>query len=331
MFEKILIPNPCSEKPSSIRPRKGVIIGLGQVGLACAYSLLIQNCFDELVLQDIDADKLEGEVMDLSHGISFLPPTDLKSGTVADVGQNADIVIITAGVAQRQGESRLSLLERNFAIYKDILKDVVKYCPDSIILVVSNPVDILTYATLKITGFPSSRVIGSGTVLDSARFRSLIAQEMGIDARSVHAYIIGEHGDSKVPVWSTANIGGMKLVPDGWENLAQDEQNKLSDIFYNVKNAAYEIIQRKGYTSYAIGLATTDIVKAILNSQERILTVSGFMSGFYGIEDVCLSIPRVVNERGILKTVNLTLNEEEEKLLQKSAEILKDVFRQVKL
>ncbi|MBL1208481.1 L-lactate dehydrogenase [Geminocystis sp. GBBB08] len=331
MFEKILIPNPCSEKPSSLRPRKGVIIGLGQVGLACAYSLLIQNCFDELILQDIDTEKLEGEVMDLSHGISFLPPTDLKMGTVADVGQNADIVIITAGVAQQEGESRLSLLDRNINIYKSILKDVVKYCPESIILVVSNPVDILTYATLKITGFPSSRVIGSGTVLDSARFRSLIAKEMGIDARSVHAYIIGEHGDSKVPVWSTANIGGMKIVPDGWENLTTEEQNKLSSISFNVTNAAYEIIQRKGYTSYAIGLATTDIVKAILYSQERILTVSGLMTGLYGIEDVCLSIPRVINERGILKTVNLTLSDDEEKLLQQSAQVLHDVFNKVKI
>ncbi len=330
MFEKILIPNPCAEKPSSLRPRKGVIIGLGQVGLACAYSLLIQDCFDELILQDIATDKLEGEIMDLSHGMSFLPPTDLKAGTVADVGKNADIVIITAGVAQKEGESRLSLVERNIAIYKNILKGVVKYCPDAIILVVSNPVDIMTYATLRITGFPNSRVIGSGTVLDSARFRLLIAQEMGIDARSVHAYIIGEHGDSEVPVWSTANVGGMKIIPNKWSNLEENEQSKLSKIFYQVQNAAYEIIRRKGYTSYAIGLATTDIVKAILNSQERILTVSGLMSGLYGIEDVCLSIPRVINEKGILKTVNLNLSEEEERLLQESANVLHNVFKKVK-
>jgi len=329
MFEKILIPNPEAAKPSSLKPRKGVIIGLGQVGLACAYSMLIQDCFDELILQDIAEEKLEGEIMDFSHGMPFIPPTDLKAGTVSDVGKDADVVIITAGVAQRDGESRLSLVERNIAIYKSILKDVVTYCPNAIILVVSNPVDILTYATLKITGFPSSRVIGSGTVLDTARFRALLAQEMGIDGRSVHAYIIGEHGDSEVPVWSTANIGGMKIVPDGWENLNKEEQLKLSSIYDNVKNAAYEIIKRKGYTSYAIGLATTDIVKAILYSQERILTVSGLMTGFYGIEDVCLSIPRVVNERGILKTVNLTLAENEEKLLVESARVLREVFDRV--
>lgn len=331
MFEKILLPNPCAENPTTLRPRKGVIVGLGQVGLACAYSFLIQDCFDELILQDIDSDKLEGEVMDLSHGIPFLSPTDLKAGTLAEEGRDADLVIITAGVAQKEGESRLSLLERNIAIYKQILGDVVKYCPNTIILVVTNPVDIMTHATLKITGFPSSRVIGTGTVLDTARFRANLAKEMNIDPRSVHAYIIGEHGDSEVPVWSNANVGGMKIVPQTWNDLQEEEKAKLSQIFYNVKNAAYDIIKLKGYTSYAIGLATTDIVKAILNSQERILTVSGLMTGMYGIEDICLSIPRVISERGIIKTVNVALSEEEEKLLQESARVLKEVFNQIKL
>ena len=157
--------------------------------------------------------------MDFLSGIPFLPPTDLKAGTVADVGQNADLVIITAGAAQKPGESRLNLLERNVDIFQSILSDVVKYCADAILLIVSNPVDIMTYATLKISGFPSSRVIGSGTVLDTARFRTLLAKKLDIDARSVHAYIIGEHGDSEVPVWSTANVAGVKLVPQGWEIL----------------------------------------------------------------------------------------------------------------
>jgi len=221
----------------------------------------------------------------------------------------------------------------NLAIYKNILADVVKYCPDSLFLVVSNPnpVDIMTHATLKITGFPSSRVIGSGTVLDTARFRSLLAKKMGIDARSVHAYIIGEHGDSEVPLWSMANVGGVKIVPNGWENLGNDEQEFLAKIYDDVKNAAYEIIRRKGSTPYAIGLATTDIVKAIVNSQERILTVSGLMKGMYGIDDICLSIPRVINEKGILQTVNLALSPHEEKLLQNSANLLKDIFQQLSI
>ena len=331
MFEQLFIPNPEAERPAPLNPRKGVIIGAGQVGIACAYSLLIQDCFDELVLQDLAKDKVEGEVMDLLHGMPFLAPTDLKAGTVADVGQNADLVIITAGAAQKPGESRLNLVERNVAIFKSILSDVVKYCPNAILLIVSNPVDIMTYATLKISGFPSSRVIGSGTVLDTGRFRSLLAKKLDIDARSVHAYIVGEHGDSEVPVWSTANVAGVKLVPNGWENLPAAEQKELTTIFEQVKNAAYEIIKRKGYTSYGIGLAVTDIVKAILRSQERVLTVSTLVDGLYDIHDVCLGLPTVINEKGILKTVNLVLSEAEEKQLRYSAQVLREVFAQLKL
>ena len=331
MFEQLFIPNPQAEKPAPLSPRKGVIIGVGQVGLACAYSLLIQDCFDELILQDIAKDKVEGEVMDFLSGMPFLPPTELKAGTVADEGRNADLVIITAGAAQKPGETRLNLVERNVSIFKSILSDVVKYCPDAILLIVSNPVDIMTYVTLKISGFPSSRVIGSGTVLDTARFRTLLARKLDIDARSVHAYIVGEHGDSELPVWSTANVAGAKLVPNGWEKLATDEKNQLNTIFEQVKNAAYEIIKRKGYTSYGIGLAVTDIVKAILRSQERVLTVSSLVEGLYGINNVCLGLPTVVNEKGILKTVNLPLSEGEEKQLRDSAQVLNEVFTQLKL
>ena len=331
MFDKFFIPNPEAEKPTPLRPRKGVVIGVGQVGIACAYSLLIQDCFDELILQDINQKKVEGEVMDLAHGIPFIAPTDLKAGTVADVGQDADIVIITAGAAQKPGESRLNLVERNVAIFKSLLADIVKYCPNAILLIVSNPVDIMTYVTLKLSGFPSSRVIGSGTVLDTARFRSLLAKKMDIDARSVHAYIVGEHGDSEVPVWSTAHIGGAKLIEGEWATLAVSEQDELTGIFNQVKNAAYEIIQRKGYTSYAIGLAVSDIVKAIVCSQERILTVSSLISGLYGIHDVCLSLPTVVNDRGVLKKVNLTLSQIEAKQLKQSAQILRDVFDKLNL
>ncbi len=331
MFEQLFIDHPEAVPTATLSPRKGVIIGVGQVGLACAYSLLIQDCFDELILQDVAQEKVEGEVMDLLHGMPFLSPTDLKAGTVADVGQNADIVIITAGTAQKPGESRLNLLERNIAIFKSILSDVVKYCPDAILLIVTNPVDIMTYATLKISGFPSSRVIGSGTVLDTARFRASLAQKMNIDARSVHAYIIGEHGDSEVPVWSTANVAGVKLIPDGWENLSVSQQKDLEAIFEGVKNAAYEIIKRKGCTSYGIGLAVTDIVKAILRSQERVLTVSSLVDGLYDIHDVCLGLPTVVNEKGILKTVNLALSKVEIDQFHNSARILREVFTQLKL
>ena len=331
MFDKIFIPQPEAEQPAPLKPRKGVIIGAGQVGLACAYSLLIQDCFDELVLQDIATQKVEGEIMDLVHGMAFISPTDIKAGTVADVGQDADIVIITAGAAQKPGESRLSLVERNVVIFEKIIADVVKYCPNAILLIVSNPVDIMTYVSLKLSGFPQSRVIGSGTVLDTSRLRFLLAKKLDIDTRNVHAYIIGEHGDSSVPFWSNANVGGVRLLDRDWEKLETKEQEELTNIFHQVKNAAYEIIERKGYTSYAIGLAVTDIVKAILRSQERILTVSSLVDGIYGIENVCLSLPTVVSESGILKKVKITLSSTEEAQLKHSGKVLHDIIKQLQL
>lgn len=330
MFDRLFTPN-TEEKTTSLRLRKGVMIGLGQVGLACTYSMLIQDCFDVLVLQDLDAEKTEGEAMDLAHGMSFIAPTEIVVGTVADAGKDADVVIITAGATQKEGETRLDLVDSNVAIFQKIVSDVAKYCPDAILLIVTNPVDIMTYVSLKISGFPSSRVIGSGTVLDTSRFRSSLASKLKVDPRSVHAYIIGEHGDSEVPVWSKANVAGQKLLSQDWENLSQGDRDELTAIFEGVKNAGYEIIQRKGYTSYAIGLAVTDIVKSIIRSQERILTVSGFVEEMYGIQNVCLSLPRVINEQGILKTVNLNLNSEEEKQLRHSAEVLKEVIDSLSL
>ncbi len=324
MFETLFTPNLSAETKVSIRPRKGVIIGAGQVGMACAYSMMIQNCFDELILQDTQTERLQGEVMDLMHGVPFVAPVEVKAGTVADVGQNADLVIITAGASQKPGETRLDLVVRNVAIFESLIADVVKYCPDATLLIVSNPVDIMTYVTLKLSGFPAARVIGSGTVLDSARFRTLLAQKMGIDPHSVHAYIIGEHGDSEVPVWSKVNIAGMPLYDR--ENSPAPDNAELDEISERVKNAGYEILKRKGSTSYAIGLAATEIVKAILHGQERVLTVSSLVNDFYGIRDVCLSLPSVVNEKGVIKTVNLTLNEIEQRQLIHSAQILHDIF-----
>lgn len=329
MFETLFTSNPSVETKVSIRPRKGVIIGAGQVGMACAYSMMIQNCFDELILQDIQTERLQGEVMDLMHGIPFVEPVEIKAGTVADVGQNADLVIITAGASQKPGENRLELVGRNVAIFKSLIADIVKYCPNATLLIVSNPVDIMTYVTLKLSGFPAARVIGSGTVLDSARFRTLLAQKMGIDPRSVHAYIIGEHGDSEVPVWSKVNIAGMPLYHQ--EGSPAADKAALQELFEGVKNAGYEILKRKECTSYAIGLATTEIVQAILRGQDRILTVSSLVNDFYGISDVCLSLPSVVNEKGVIKRVNLTLNDTEQQQLIHSAKILRDIFDTLEL
>jgi len=309
---------------SRVPSRKGVIIGAGQVGMACAYSLLIQNTLDEMVIVDINQEKLKGEVMDLTHGLPFVEPTQVYAGTVENA-VNADIIIITAGAKQKPGQSRLDLVSRNVEIFRSLIPDLVRYAPQAIILVVTNPVDVMTYVSQKFSGLPPSQVLGSGTVLDTARFRSLLAQKFELDPRSVHAYIIGEHGDSEVPVWSALNISGMPIlegeVPPG----------KLAHVFEEVKNAAYEIIQRKGATSYAIGLGVTQIVQAILRNQNRILTVSTLIEDFVGIKDVCLSLPAVTNAQGVSRIVNLPLSDQEQDQLQESAQVLRKTIDQLTL
>ncbi len=305
-----------------IRPRKGVIIGAGQVGMACAYSMVIQNTFDEMVIVDINQEKLEGEVMDLVHGLPFVEPSTVKAGTLAQDGKDADLVIITAGAKQKPGETRLDLVQRNLSIFKSLIPDVVENCPQAILLIVTNPVDVMTYISWKLSGLPSSLVFGSGTVLDTARFRYLLANKFQLDPRSFHAYIIGEHGDSEVPVWSKVNISGMHLFDDNFPENSSSAEEKIQNIFAQVKNAAYEIIQRKGATCYAIGLGVTDIVKAILRDQNRVLTVSSLINGFAGINDLCLSLPAVVNRQGVSRVLNLSLSPTEKQQLQKSARVL---------
>ncbi|MGB3508893.1 MAG: L-lactate dehydrogenase [Microcoleaceae cyanobacterium] len=331
MFDQLFTVHSDPEVISPIRPRKGVIIGAGQVGMACAYSMLIQDCFDELILQDIDTEKAEGEVMDLAHGVPFISPTSIKAGNVADAGKDADIVIITAGSNQKEGETRLDLVHRNVKIFKGLIGDIVQHCPNAVLLIVTNPVDIMTYVSLKLSGFPSSRVLGSGTVLDSGRFRSLLAQKLNLDPRSIHAYIIGEHGDSEVPVWSKVNVAGMRICAEDAQSGSEACDTELGEIFDRVKNAAYEIIQRKGYTSYAIGLGATEIVKAILRDQNRVMTVSSFVDNLYGIKDICISLPSIVNRQGVTKIINLPLSETEEKQLKHSAKVLREVFDSIEL
>lgn len=311
------------------RPRKGVIIGAGQVGMACAYSILIQNTLDEMVIVDVNREKLEGEVMDLVHGLPFVEPSVVRAGTLAD-GENADIVIVTAGAKQKPGENRLSLVQRNIEIFKNLIPEIVRCSPGAILLIVSNPVDIMTYVSRKLSGLPSSSVIGSGTVLDTARFRYLLAQKLQVDPRSLHAYIIGEHGDSEVPVWSKVNIAGMNLL-DGHDNNDLKETAQFDAIFQQVKNAAYEIIQRKGATCYAIGLGVTQIVQAILRNQNRVLTVSSLMNGLHGINDVCLSLPAVVNRQGVTRVLNFSLTPPELEQLQRSSQILRQTIEQLNL
>jgi L-lactate dehydrogenase len=310
---------------TSRRLLKGSIIGAGQVGMACAYSMVIQNTLDELVLHDIARDKLEGEVMDLVHGIPFVEPTRIRAGELADCA-GSDVVILTAGAKQRPGETRLDLVQRNVEIFKGLIPALMAHCPDTLLLVVSNPVDIMTYVSLKLSGLPAGQVIGSGTVLDTARFRYLLAERLGVDPRSLHAYIIGEHGDSEVAVWSKVNIAGTpigELSPD-WDPAY------LGDIFEQVRNAAYEIIRRKGATSYAIGLGVTQIVQALLRDQHRVLTVSSLTQGEYDLPEVCLSLPRVVGRQGVERTLAMSLTESERKQLHRSAQILRQVIDSIR-
>jgi L-lactate dehydrogenase len=309
--------------------QKGLIIGAGQVGMSCAYSMLIQNTLDEMVIYDINTEKLKGEVMDLGHGLPFVQPTKVRAGSIADAAE-ADIVVITAGAKQKPGESRLDLVHRNVKIFKDLIPEIVKHCPNAILLVVTNPVDIMTYVSLKLSGLPSSMVIGSGTVLDTARFRFLLAEKLEIAPQSLHAYIVGEHGDSEVAVWSKVNIAGTPIFGEAYDST-EEKMQEMEQTFESVKNAAYEVIQRKGATCYAIGLGVTHIVQSILRNQNRVLTVSALMQGYAGIEDVCLSLPAVVNSQGVTRILNLSLTPTEQEQLQYSAQTLHNIIKDLEL
>ena len=331
MLNRLFVSYPESAPPTTIRrPRKGAIIGAGQVGMACAYSMLIQGTFDEMVLVDVERNKVEGEVMDLMHGLPFVEPTTVKAGTAADC-QGADVVIITAGAKQKPGESRLQLLGRNVTIFKNLIPELVQSCPEAIFLIVSNPVDVMTYVTWKLSGLPNTCVVGSGTVLDTARFRYLLAQNLHLDPRSIHAYIIGEHGDSEVAVWSRVNVAGMPLQALNPDVGTATDPEQWDRIFAQVKTAAYEVIQRKGATSYAIGLGVTQIVQSILRDQHRVLTVSCLTHGLYGIEEVYLSLPAVVNRQGVGRIVQLALGPLEEQQLKHSAQVLRQAIEGLEL
>lgn len=307
------------------------IIGAGNVGSSFAFALTISGLAREIVIVDRNEKKAGGECMDLSHGLSFAKPASIYSaGFEGCVG--SDIVVITAGAKQQPGQSRLDLVQENTEIFKSLIPSVLKYAREAIILVVTNPVDILTYVTLKISGLPYGRVMGSGTVLDSSRFRYLISQHCRVDARNVHAYIIGEHGDTELAVWSNANIAGLNIAKycPHCKNLNNcRRQSALNEIFEEVKNAAYKIIEAKGATYYAIALALVRIVEAILRDENSVLPVSTLISAYYGIDDVCLGMPSIVNRGGVENFLRLELSDEEVKKLQHSADSLKAILRSI--
>ena len=315
---------------TSLESRRVAVVGVGVVGATFAYALMMRGQADEIVLIDVNRSKAEGEAMDLRHGLPFVRPVDVHVGDYADCA-GADIVVITAGARSRPGETRLDLAERNVGIFRQIIPEVVRYNEDGILLVVANPVDVLTYVTLKLSGRPTGKVIGSGTVLDSARFRYLLAEHCGVDPRNVHAYIIGEHGDSAVPVWSLTNIAGTRLT-DYCVVCQQDCDGIPKDeIFHQVRDAAYEVIQRKGSTHFAIGLAVASIVESILRNQRSVLPVSSLMEGQYGLENVCLSLPTIVGREGVVQVLELPLDDDEVRGLRQSAAVLKEVARSLEV
>ncbi|QNK57476.1 L-lactate dehydrogenase [Paenibacillus sp. PAMC21692] len=299
-----------------MKKSKIVIIGTGAVGSTTAYTLLLRNRVDELVLIDANHNKAAGDALDMNHGMPFLGQASVWAGTYEDCA-GADIIIITAGAAQKPGEPRTELLKRNVAIFDSIIEQVLPYNGDAILLIASNPVDIMSYMAYKKAGLPIQRVIGSGTLLDSARFRYLIGQKLDIDPRSVHAHIVGEHGDSELPLWSLANIAGSKLT------LSEEDRE---DVFVNTRDAAYQIIEAKGATYYAIALALDRICTAILSDEGAVLNVSTLLSDYHGVSDVYLGVPCIVDRSGVRQVMDITITEQERELLHKSADKLKGLI-----
>ena len=299
---------------------KVAVVGAGAVGATIAYACLVRGVAKQVALYDTNRAKVDAEVLDLNHGLQFVPMATVEGSDDVAVCAGASVVVITAGAKQKPGQTRMDLLSANAAIFRGLVPKLAAVAPDAIYLIVSNPVDVLTYATLKLTGLPRARVIGSGTVLDSSRFRFLIARRCNVAIQNVHAYIVGEHGESEVPLWSSASIANIPL-----HEWAVPQHGKLSvrdrvEIFQNVKDAARQIIAGKGATSYAIGLAAAKILEALLHDESRVLPVSSLLEDFHEIRDVCLSVPCIVTRAGVEPPLPIKLNPNEESGLRNSAE-----------
>lgn len=315
---------------AALNDRKVAIVGCGFVGSTIAFTLMQAGTFSEMVLIDVDRDRAEGEALDIAHGMPFGNPVNIYAGGYDDI-DDAALVIITAGANQRPGETRLDLVQKNTAIFKTIVPEIAKRDFGGILLVVSNPVDILTYVALKLSGLPANRVIGSGTVLDTARFKYALGERLGIDPRNVHARIIGEHGDSEIAVWSLANVSGISLE-DLFELRGIDHSaEEMRRIAEDVKNSAYEIIEKKKATYYGIAMAVKRICEAIMRDEKPVLTVSSYLEGDYGISGVALSVPAVVGKRGIEYRVPAPVSDDELAALRASADTLASYIEKLDL
>ena len=313
---------------SERKPLKIGIVGAGMVGASLAYSLVVERVASDVVLLDLNKDRAAGEAMDINHAVPFSSPTRVSSGDY-DALRGSDLVVLTAGVAQKPGDTRLDLVTRNVQITRDIVPKLMAVAPDAIYLLVSNPVDVLTYVTWKLSGLPPGRVLGSGTVLDTARFRYELGAHCGIDSRNVHAYVLGEHGDSEVPAWSLANIAGISLPKFCQQCGHGCSQDTLGAIFRRVQQAAYEIIRLKGATYFAIALGATRMSEAILRDQHSVMTASTLLQGQYGLRDVCLSLPVVLGRGGVQRVLEVELAPSELDALKKSADVLRATINKV--
>ncbi len=299
------------------------VVGCGFVGSTIAYTIMESEMFNEMVLVDVNEAKARGEALDLAHCLPFLSPMQIYQSTYSGLA-DAAIVVIAAGVNQKEGETRLDLLTKNVKIFREIVSRITEVNRECIILVVTNPVDILTYVTLKLSGFDSSRVIGSGTVLDTARLKYLVGNRLRVDSRNVHSFIIGEHGDSELAVWSSANVSGIDLreycdICEGCGGISE-----LYGLFDYVKNSAYDIIRDKGATYYAIAQSAKKIIKSIVSDEDSILPVSTLVTGHYGLDDICLSVPAVIGRNGVKQVLDIPLNADEQRRLNMSAETISE-------
>lgn len=300
------------------------IIGAGLVGSTTAYSLITAQIAEEIAMIDINKELVKSQVMDLQHSVPFWGYAKIKVGTYDDL-KDSRAVIIACGASQKPGETRLDLLQRNSEIIRSIMKEVFKKNPNIVAIIVTNPVDILTNIAIKMFPRHKNQIFGSGTILDTARFRFLLGQKLAVDPKSLHAYIIGEHGDSEVPLWSKIMIGNTSL--DRFKKISKKEKN---EIFNNAKNAAYAIIAGKQATYYAISAGVTHLVEAILFNKKTVFTVSHSVDGKFGIKDVCLSLPMVIGEKGVLRKIDIQISPEEKRLLKISANKLKRAEKEIR-
>jgi L-lactate dehydrogenase len=311
------------------RTSRVAIVGAGSVGATIAYACMIRGVGKQIALYDVNKTKVDAEVLDLNHGLQFVPMARVEGADDVAVCRDADVVVVTAGAKQKPGQTRMELAATNVEICRTLVPEVLNVAPKAIFLLVTNPVDVITYIALKLSGLPPQRVFGSGTVLDSSRFRFLIAQRLNVAVQNVHAYIAGEHGDSEIPLWSSATVASIPLHEWAVAHHGKLTVRDRTEIFQNVKMAAYHIIQGKGATNYAIGLATAKILEAVLHDENRILPVSSLLTDFRGINDVCLSVPSIVNRAGVEAALPIPLNANEEAGLKNSAETIRQAVREL--